>query len=60
LKTFEVFVAGKEKKLSQKGKKNEQPITSKGMEGKRARGQRQGGEEGSRARHTGKMKRFIV
>ena len=33
----------KEKKLSQKGKKNEHPITAKGMEGKRATGRRERG-----------------
>jgi hypothetical protein len=40
-----------------KGRKMSTPSLEKGW---RARGQRQGGKEGSRARHTGKMKRFVV
>jgi hypothetical protein len=40
-----------------KGRKMTNPSLQKGWRG---RGQRQGGKEGSRARHTGKMKRFIV
>jgi hypothetical protein len=50
-----VFVGGKEKKLSQKGKKNEHPVTAKGMEGKRATARRERGQQGKAHRQNEKI-----